>query len=127
MLPGRPTALANSGSMWIGLKSPEAPAYRCGKYLSGVTRSSGRESPGSMAAKLPVEPGRSAVDGRPVSATRVRMTLFATVIATALTALAFSTSQAGANPLDKKGMWVWYVSASGGSPEAVAAKAKRHG
>src|SRR4051794_5790544 len=45
MLPGSPTALANSGSMWIGLKSPEAPAYRCGRYLSGVTFSSGMESP----------------------------------------------------------------------------------
>ena len=26
MLPGRPTPFANSGSMWIGLKSPDAPA-----------------------------------------------------------------------------------------------------
>src|SRR4051794_16294662 len=126
MFCGRPTALANSGSMWIGLKSPDAPAYRCGRYLSGVTRRSGRDSPGSMAAKLPLEPGLSAVDGRQVPAMRFSLTLLGTILATALTALAFSASQAGANPLDKKGMWVWYVSASGGSPQAVAAKAKRH-
>ena len=45
MLRGRPTCLANSVSMWIGLKSPDAPAYRCGRYLSGVTLSSGMASP----------------------------------------------------------------------------------
>src|SRR4051794_19952522 len=45
MLPGSPTAFANSGSMWIGLKSPDAPAYRCGRYLSGVTFRSGMGSP----------------------------------------------------------------------------------
>src|SRR5436305_5935322 len=50
MLPGSPTALANSGSMWIGLKSPEAPAYRCGRYLSGVTRSSSIWSPSFTSA-----------------------------------------------------------------------------
>src|SRR3954469_10281652 len=45
MFDGSPTACANSRSMWIGLKSPDAPAYRCGTYLSGVTRSSSILSP----------------------------------------------------------------------------------
>ena len=45
MLRGSPTIWAKSLSMWIGLKSPDAPAYRCGRYLSGVTRSSEMESP----------------------------------------------------------------------------------
>src|SRR4051794_33684656 len=39
--------------MWIGLKSPEAPAYRCGRYLSGVTRSSGIWSPAPKAISDP--------------------------------------------------------------------------
>src|ERR1700710_1845150 len=50
MLRRRPTALAKSGSMWIGLKSPEAPAYRLVRYLSGVTRSSGTASPALKSA-----------------------------------------------------------------------------
>ena len=32
--------MANASSMWIGLKSPEAPAYRTVTYGSGVISSS---------------------------------------------------------------------------------------
>ena len=59
-------------------------------------------------------------------AVRRRLTLLAAALTASLAALILTSSQAGANALDKNGMWVWYVSASGGSPEAVAAKAVRH-
>ena len=35
MFCGRPTAFANSGSMWIGLKSPEAPGVPVRDVLVG--------------------------------------------------------------------------------------------
>lgn len=45
----------------------------------------------------------------------------------AAVALAFpaSGSPAHASPLDGNGMWIWYVSASGGSAEAIAKKANK--
>jgi hypothetical protein len=39
---------------------------------------------------------------------------------------AVQAAPAAASPLDGKGMWIWYVSASGGSAERIAEKAKRH-
>src|SRR3954467_8961286 len=60
MFDGSPTAVANSLSMWIGLKSPDAPAYRCGRYLSGVTRSSSIWSPSfTHSSPHDVGPGRA--------------------------------------------------------------------
>ncbi len=41
-------------------------------------------------------------------------------------ALLSSAAAAQAGPLSRDGMWIWYVSRSGGSAEAIAKKAKRH-
>src|SRR5919106_4228346 len=45
MTPGRPTILANSSFQWIGLKSPEAPAYITSWARSTRLDRSGRSSP----------------------------------------------------------------------------------
>jgi hypothetical protein len=41
-------------------------------------------------------------------------------------ALGGNATAMGATPLDGNGMWIWYVSASGGTAEAIAKKANRH-
>ncbi|MGH2993180.1 MAG: peptidoglycan-binding domain-containing protein [Solirubrobacterales bacterium] len=51
--------------------------------------------------------------------------LLAGVAAAAVLAFPASGSPAHASPLDGNGMWIWYVSASGGSAEAIAKKANR--
>jgi Putative peptidoglycan binding domain len=48
------------------------------------------------------------------------------VVLVALGALLLLPRAAAAGPLDGKGMWIWYVSKSGGSAAAIAKKAKRH-
>jgi Putative peptidoglycan binding domain len=52
----------------------------------------------------------------------LRLALLASVAALSLVAAA---PAAKAGPLDSNGMWVWYVSASGGSGKAIAGKAVR--
>jgi hypothetical protein len=48
------------------------------------------------------------------------------LVVLALAASAPAAARA-ASPLDGNGLWVWYVSKSGGSPEAIAKKAKKNG
>ena len=62
---------------------------------------------------------------RPSQRSRPRTVLAGLALACAL-ALG-GAGNAHASPLDGNGMWIWYVSASGGSAEAIAKKAnKRH-
>jgi hypothetical protein len=46
--------------------------------------------------------------------------------AIAVLLLGASAPSAGANPLRGSGMWIWYVSQSGGTADAIAHKAHRH-
>src|SRR5919106_2028216 len=52
MTPGRPTRLAKSSSQWMGLKSPEAPAYWTSCARSSTFDRSGNSSPTSTSSKL---------------------------------------------------------------------------
>jgi hypothetical protein len=54
------------------------------------------------------------------------MALLGLITAIALVFGGLVTPAARANPLDANAMWVWYVSASGGSGKAIAHKANRH-
>jgi hypothetical protein len=57
---------------------------------------------------------------------RHRLAVLVLAAAVILACSGLGTPAAQANPLDANAMWVWYVSASGGTPQAVAHKAKRH-
>jgi hypothetical protein len=48
------------------------------------------------------------------------------VVLVAFGAVLLLPRAAAAGPLDGKGMWIWYVSQSGGSAKAIAKKANRH-
>ncbi len=64
---------------------------------------------------------------RPISRHRIAAALLsAAALAAVAIALAWAPP-AQASPLDGNGSWIWYVSASGGSPEAVARHADRKG
>jgi hypothetical protein len=47
---GRPTPTANRSLQWMGLKSPDAPAYRTRSARVTCTTSGGRVLPGATAA-----------------------------------------------------------------------------
>jgi hypothetical protein len=49
---------------------------------------------------------------------------WATAAACLILVFAAPTSASGRGPLDGNGMWIWYVSASGGSAKAIATKAR---
>ena len=49
------------------------------------------------------------------------------ILAAAALLAGLAPSAASASPLDGNGSWIWYVSASGGTPEAVARHADRKG
>jgi peptidoglycan hydrolase-like protein with peptidoglycan-binding domain len=56
----------------------------------------------------------------------LRAAVVAAVMAVAMAAPASANAQSG-SPLDGDGMWVWYVSQSGGSASAIAQQAKTYG